>query len=583
MTGGRASGAGSKGVAKKMHKPTTFIEALGLVYLVAIVGLISAEVRPVGGVRAHYGFEPRGHIFMENKFAHLVVDVNLSQFEEVVRVTEKIVDVLMLKKAAAPLSDPFGSLGVIMDRVRWMNVSYEQIVNYYTEVEDEQNLEVRTKRFVIAALLAGAIGGLTGSGLYGYMTGGQSAQVRENIDKLDFRVSKLVHVAETQAHSITALDDDLSRMKKMTNRLASAVQQDEDGLQFVELATKVLAVVDATAGRLDAMRLVASMASANRVSHELLPFEEAKREFAALKKMVEAQGRKLVTEDVRKIVTMEATMLPGKGQFSVVIHVPTYHVDRVLEVYKYESYAFYDEARKVNLRVKSENTHLAVAIDGRFFTELSADQLASCHIMGRWRWCPDVRQVRDDANGSCLMSLFLGEQADAMRLCPLHVEPVGVNVDVIGGNTFRLATSTKEANQRVHFACRGNMSMVSVQLVAETQVELKPGCVGRAGPVKFYSEDPEIVASTGRNLLWEWTVPLAEETVVASAMVAREELQLTEEWSNRVLPTEAGVLVGMRQPAVHWTGWSALSVSLVTVFAMFGIMGCGVYLHCRKP
>lgn len=434
-------------------------KAFVLLQITAAVGLAVAEVRPASGPRTHYGFQHRGPLFMESRYAHLCVDVNLLPFGELIRLAEEMVDVL----AKRAINNPFAGTAELLEtwtmlnaRTQWMNTTYNEMKWFYTfdDEQDGEAVEVRVKRFIFQALIAGALGGILGGGLYGFATGQDTQRLREQIEALEYRVSNLIHVAEMNDKNIHAIDDDIEKMKRISNRMAEAVTANTLELSLVELALKISNTIAAASERLAVIRLIASMASANRVSHDVLPYKEAQKEMKKLQVLAAKEGRKLVTTDVRKMLNMEATLLPGKGgKFSIMIHVPTYSEELTLDVWKYESYAMFDESNNVNLRVKGENGYLAVTPDGRFFAELSAEAMASCHVIGKWRSCPDVKQLREDHNQSCLMSLFLGHQDQAMKLCQMHVEPVAVNVDAVGNNQFRVSTSHAMKNDRIRFVC----------------------------------------------------------------------------------------------------------------------------------
>lgn len=562
--------------------------ALAVGHAAVLVTMVTAVIHPVGGVKTHYGFQPRGPMFVESKYCHLLVDVDLTSFGEAVKLAEKMISTMGLYMAtnALYLGSDFQHMKEMYDlvsaRAKAMNMTYTQLRMYYTAVMDEENpedVEVRAKRFIFTALLGGALGGLMGGGLYGYISGGQTAQFREQLDSMEFRMSKLVHVAEMADKSIHVLDDDLSRLKQMSNKLADAVVKNTVKLGLLEFATKMEAVVGTASSRMSMVEMVAAMASANRVSHGLLPYEETKREFAKLGQMAEAVNQKLVTTDVRKLVSMEATLLPGKNnRFSVMVHVPTYREDLVLEVWRYESYALYDEENHVNLRVKGENEYLAVAKDGKFFTELSAHVLASCHVIGQWRMCPDVTQLREDSNSSCLMSLFLGQQKQAMRICQLQVEPVVINVDPVGGGHFRVTSSKAHENMRITFTCIGNKTMMSQQMLAETYVKLEPGCTGIAGPVRFFSETTETVIKKQRNLDWTWSLQLKNESLFSSAIDTRKEISLKEEWKDRKLPSSAETLMSLKSAEPHWSGLSAFVMSLLSFALVSGVTALAMYV-----
>ena len=568
--------------AERRRELRQLIQLLAIIVVMAFVGLVTAEVRPATGVRTHYGFQARGPIFLDSTYAHMVVDVDLQPFGALIMQAEEMLSIYANHLAGSPMdTDLLETWFILEGRVKWMNITYNQLRAFYTDAEGE-DVEARMKRFIFTALLAGAIGGLTGSGIYGYVTGGQTAQLREDFNNLQYRLDKLVHVAELADHNIQILDGDVARLKSMANRLAEHVVKNRVGLNWLELTTKVSTVIDVAADKLAVIRTVTAAASANRVSSELLPYAEAKKEFAKLQRMVEMKSRKLATQDARKLVTMEATILPGKGnKFAIMTHVPTFKDELVMQVYKYNSYAVYDENSHVNIRVKGSHTYLAVSEDKKFFTELSADQLAGCHIIGQWRNCPDVKSVREDYNSSCLMMLFMGHQKEALKLCQLHIEPVVINVDAVGRNTFRVSNSRAADNMRINFRCEGNETMASVQMLTETYVELRPGCVGIAGPVKFYSEAPEI-ESHAQNLHWVWTLPLANVSFLAEAMSIRNGLQLKEEWKDRVLPSSAETLVGLKED-VHWTVWPLFITTCGCTLAILGLCGMAGFLHLRPP
>ena len=567
--------------AWRRHSLKQIFWFLVIIQAAAFVGMVTAEVRPASGIRTHYGFQARGPLFMDSVFAHLIVDVDLRPFGSVVEQAEAMVDAMMaMAVSTMPSSDVLEIVGALGGRIKWINDTYTELRMYYTSIPEDGVDEVRVKRFIFAALLAGAIGGLMGGGLYGYATGGQVDQFREDLNSLAYRLDKLIHVAEIQDKSIHVMDKDVERLKAMANRMADAIRQNNIDIGFMEMATKTELVLSAATERLSVVRMVAGLASAGKVSHELMPYGSVKAELDKLQRVVSQQNRRLVTTDVKKILQMEATLLPAKNdQFAVMIHVPTFREDQVLNVWKYESYSMYDEKNHLNLRVKGENGYLAVTQDEKLYVELTAEALAACHVIGKWRLCPDVRQLRDDYNASCLMSLFLGRQADAMKICQLHVEAVTVNVDAIGGNHFRVSTSRAEENQRVHFVC-DNGSMPSVQLVAETYVQLRPGCFGVAGPVRFYSETPEMTVTGRQNLHWQWTVHLGNHTMFSSAIAARKELNLREEWVDRVLPSSAEVLASLRV-VPHWAVYPSFVMSSTGLVVVIGVILAAGYLYYR--
>jgi len=156
----------------------------------------------------------------------------------------------------------------------------------------------------------------------------------------------------------------------------------------------------------------------------------------------------------------------------VVVHVPMYRADGVMELFRLIMVPHRIE-KKMVVHPSPREEMLAVGRNRQTFRPLSLAQLLECQRFSDIYYCPRANRLEKGPSASCLAQIFRSDLQQIREKCPFQVTQVGSNLAQINATSFLLYHHKYDD---IEISCPGMSTRFHQAFKGLREVYLDPGC-----------------------------------------------------------------------------------------------------------
>ena len=453
-----------------------------------------------------YTFQEEGTLVLSSELAHLAIEFDTTTLDKgmaIARMTMKHIKAVEAKvKVHLPVVPIL--VQILENEMAAVEESYENLLLFYTFREDPRNSistpsssspspsissqptssndvdnlpnAGRGKR-QIGLAVAGIVGLLAGATLNSYLGNDQIQHLDENVNDLNFRQEKLIHLLNDTNQHVRVNREKISELKSLLEIVVDKVKEDHSQLKLEGIAIFGRHLINRVASLLSKFQAVAQAASVQRLSSEALSAEGAREALNEIKRMAQRKGLKPIINSIQHFMELPASYTKSSKGFKLYIHCTLYDDHSLFSLQRFHSLPIALTV-KTTATIEAPKELLALGRDqlgNRIYAELSTLELGLCHRFNQVFLCPHNSQVvqKESETPSCLFSLYFSQHEKVLKSCQLYIRSPK-NTAVAVTKTRFLVNNIQPATYDIY--CKNKTKIEGRQLIGTQIIEVPNEC-----------------------------------------------------------------------------------------------------------
>lgn len=315
------------------------------------------------------------------------------------------------------------------------------------------------------------------------------------------------------------------------------------------------------------------------LSPKLIPTSALAYSYSQLKVKLNLAGLIPLVSDLEDLYRCSTShILYDNGSISILVHVPAYREDTLLELYRFipapiDLTTLPDGGHSNSNHLwipRPEGELLAVSPSRRLFRTINENDFSLCKTLGSVYYCSHGNYYDRRIKDSCLVNLFLNQDDNIRKSCEWAPEPRASHLSQLSANDFVLYQTSKGVVEK---HCGSHATSVAYEGVR--RLKIGPGC--RAISKDFVFDGAINVFLAPDKVVTHWISLVPEDIDIPDDHAVAELLdQLGSTGRKRALTFQqlSDTYWLHRKRKAHW--FMAISVIIFILVAVF--IGCYCYL-----
>ena len=481
-----------------------------------LAGLVLLAGLPeVAGRKHTYAFRAQGQVLLGIGYSHLAVETDvqaLYDYAEKINRTLATMQVARRKEdsrrgnrldSIQPTLDAFDTILTMQVDELTQELGYLEavVLTTYDVVSDAAG---RVKRGVLEFLAGTAMGSLGTACVMGIFGGTDLTAINKVLTSEQNQLDLVFEITKANAEDEALLLKRQAASDAAVRGIISLMTGVNYDVEYLKATTATSAWYNHAMHSIDNAWLGYTAATVSKRLHpRSIHPDSLKTAFSGLKAKIKAKGFQTFFTDYRVLFQLEASFVPTRTGFRVIVHVPMSTTSTVLKVYRFKELAI--TWHDLVVVIRPDKTNIAVTADKKEFVELTDGELAACHRVHSNFLCPNQQVLTKASAPSCLYALFMSRTDLIPQVCDLHVLQKKDFAVAFGETKFMMFSAVPGAATLI---C-SNSSVTHVPLAGFKQVEVPRGCQLDTPHHRLVATvDPERVDT--KATIYDWDINMSD-------------------------------------------------------------------------
>ena len=387
----------------------------------------------------------------------------------------------------------------IQNRVRRSPMKGKQPYNKQDKSITDHNI---SKRQILTAMI-GLLASVGVASIFGGINSAQIDSVKNQVNDLQSRQTLIVHELEVNSKDILVNRNMVRGLEKLTLKLAKFTKAQHfeiSGLTLYVLMTAELARIDDS---LNQYNQIIAASQKGEFYPGILSQESGIAAFEAIKARAELQGLQPIISVPQQLSQLRTHFDFTPTGIKVIIEVPLCSPQNSFELHRFDALPI-ELGTKAYMTLVSDFPIVGIGnsdITGQpTFVEMSLNDMAECHKIGKVHLCPNKNIVKRPQAQSCIYSLYRTDFKQAQHACRINLKGKDHDQAISVGPSDFAHYSSGPTTYR--YVCQNNSVSQPQQIHGITKIHVPDSCVAETAHFLLHGQNSIYNEVHPRTLTW---------------------------------------------------------------------------------